>query len=333
MESIITKVKRDVFSFTSGILSLENNSEVFLVDLSNTEFKGAYGYFDEKNLKIYVNSYNLDERKSKQYSASVISFFQPYAFYLEKTEEGELLRKGTEGKLERLKEAQEIFTGIGKWVEMMTLKYLEDANYVFDYELKMANEKYKSLEGFKVCQELWENSKKLNIETFDLSGNFIEPERVQKKIIRILIKNLGKESNPNLFLKNLTKKFLGYEEILYLYLNSGEYAFRKPKDIMEIEECYKKIKTALAFNSIFRDYKLAWKPLNKSLKNFGLTDLYERSLKLFEFFSKNLAIDERLSELEEEERKRLENDLRELLTEIECMLGSYEKEKPILISL
>lgn len=73
--------------------------------------------------------------------------------------------------------------------------------------------------------------------------------------------------------------------------------------------------------------------MNKSLKNFGLTDLYERSLKLFEFFSKNLAIDERLSELEEEERKRLVNDLRELLTEIECVLGSYEKEKPTLISL
>lgn len=327
--NLIKKIERDVKSFTSEILSLYNSSEIFLADLSKSEFKDSYGYFDEKNCRIYINYNNLDERKLKSYGACVVSFFQPYAFYLENTEEGQLLREKMD---ERIKEVQEGFTGIGKWVEFMSLRYLEELGYVFDYNLKASYESYKSLEGFKVCQELWENSRKLNIKTFDLSGNPVDLEKVQRKVIRVLIKNIGKESNPSLFLKELSRKFWTYDEILNLYLNSGEYALRKPKDVLEIEKYYKGIESALAFNSTFKEYKKNWEPLNKVLKNFGLRSLYEESSKLFNIFSNYLAIDQKLSELGKKEEE-LKNELRDLLTEIEILLASYKSEESVLITL
>ncbi|MEM5793738.1 MAG: hypothetical protein QXS48_04300 [Candidatus Aenigmatarchaeota archaeon] len=325
-ETTVNKVKNDVFSFTSDILSLENNSKVILADLSNSEFENTFGYFDEKEFKIFVNSYGLDERKLKQYSACVISFFQPYAFYLENVEN--FLRED-----ENLKETREVFTGIGKWVERATLNYLENLGYAFDHEIKSSFEDYRNLEGFKVCQELWENVKKLTIQTFGISGKPLELEKIHQKIIRVLIKNISRESNPSLFLRKLSQKFLGYDEILSLYLESGEYALVKPKDVSEIEEYYEKLKSALAFDSNFREYKLSWEPLNKLLKNFGLRDLYEKSLKIFENFSEALGVNEKLSELEKEEEKSLENHLRDLLTDIECSLGFLRKEKPTLIAL
>jgi hypothetical protein len=328
--NLIKKIERDVKSFTSGILSLYNNSEVSLADLSKTEFKDSYGYFDEKNFRIYVNSSGLDERRLKVYGACVISFFQPWAFYLENTEEGQLLKEKTD---EKIKEVQEVFIGIGKWVEFMSLRHLEELGYAFDYEVKSSYENYRNLDGFKVCQELWENSRKLNIKTLDLSGNPLDLEKVQRKVIRVLIKNIGKESNPDLFLRELRKRIWNFDEVLDLYLNSGEYALRKPKDVLEIEKYCREIKSALAFNSTFKDYKKNWEPLNKTLKNFGLKDLHEKSSRLFEYFSKNLMIDQKLSELEKDEEERLKNNLRELLLEIEILLASYKDEESVLITL
>lgn len=326
MERIVNKVKSDVFSFTSEVLSLNNNSKVVLADLNDTEFKNTFGYFEEKEFKIFINSYGLDERKLKQYCACVISFFQPYAFYLENIDESMI-------EEERLKEAREVFTGIGKWVEKMTLNYLENLGYAFDYEIKSSFEDYRNLEGFKVCQELWNNVKKLDIQAFELNSNPLEPEKIHKKVIRVLIKNISKENSPISFLRKLNKKFLGYEEILHLYLESGEYALIKPKDVSEIEEYCEKIKSALAFDSNFREYKLSWEPLNRALKNFGLKELYEKSSKVFGNFSEALTINQKLSELEKEEEESLKNHLRDLLTDIECTLSLCKKEKPTLIAL
>ncbi|MCS7106252.1 MAG: hypothetical protein NZ942_02975, partial [Candidatus Aenigmarchaeota archaeon] len=206
---VISKVRNDVLSFTSEILSLDNSSQVIFSDLSKTEFENTYGYFDEKEFKIFINSYGLDEKKLRQYSACVISFFQPYAFYLENVEN--FLKDE-----ERLREAREVFTGIGKWVEKKTLDYLESLGYAFDYEIKSSFENYRNLEGFKICQELWNDVRKLNLKVRDLSGSSVELEKVQEKVIRVLIKNISRESSPTSFLRKLSQKFLGYEEILHL---------------------------------------------------------------------------------------------------------------------
>lgn len=297
----IEKIHEDILSFTDNVLKLNNNSrpqletEESFYNLLEMELRKSGMKMPEDeprafisdDLIIHLNQRALEGDLFKEWSATAIVFFQPYAFFLERTDVGEQLRNSD--KLGQLSKECYFLDGIGKWVEKESWGRLNTRGYDFDrvqFELIGELKSHEYYRAYKICEKLWKSA-----ETADLSRLYGPKKAEPNEIIvaSILLASTGESRDFNAsFLE------LGNMPIPQIFVKSGLYveAIEKPsipsEELGIMEKHIKELGFIMAAERSIGDVREALKRTEGELLQLGkdyevnsLTELGERASKLY----------------------------------------------------
>ncbi len=297
----IEKIHEDVLSFTDDVLRLNNSSrpqldtKVTFYNLLEMELRksgtkmpeGEPRAFISDDLIIHLNQHALEGDLFKDWSATAIAFFQPYAFFLERTDVGEQLRNS--GKLGQLSKECHFPDGIGRWVEKESWGRLKARGYDFDrvqFELIGELKSHDYYRSYEICEKLWKSA-----ETADLSRLYGSKKAEPNEIIvaSILLASTGESRDFNasfLELENMS--------IPQIFVKSGLYmeAIEKPlvpsEELETVEKYIKELGFMMAAERPIGDVREALKRTEEKLLQLGkdyevnfLTELGGRALKLY----------------------------------------------------
>jgi len=238
LETIEEIFQKEVQPFTSDILKLRNNSRPILYreedeflntrvedEFLNTRVKNEYaqtsdnvtiGYM-KNNLIIHINPYEPERY------ALIMAYFQPKAFFIEKSELGKSLAKnGIEIDINDSKYSY--LDGIGRWVEIKLIDRMRNTEKKMNDIKKELEDDVKSApcyQAFLMCNSFWDAAQKTDLNS--LVGTK-DPEPGEIIAASILAASRLATSEEDLY-NNFNKAFS----------RIGDIAFRgKGKSIVDI---------------------------------------------------------------------------------------------------
>lgn len=260
----IEEIDEDVRLFTDKDLRLDNGSrpkfetkEEFhdTLEGENVEVTedGERRAIMDDDLVIHLN--DLD----KNWSAATIAFFQPYAFFLERTDLGRQLRESD--KTDTLDERYPSLGGIARWTEIETMDRLKTKGYNFNEVLpEITNELESSqyYKGYEICRKLWKTAHESDLSKLDPKA---EPNKI---IVASII--LSASSNVS---KDFNRAFFELENMFIpdIFVKSDLYGIAKKKSLTSeeiefMEKCIDAIGSGMGREKQIGD-------IRESLRNLG----------------------------------------------------------------
>lgn len=285
----IEEIDEDVRLFTDKDLRLDNGSRPKLeteeefhdtLERENVEMTedGERRAIMDNDLIIYLNA--LD----KNWSAAAIAFFQPYAFFLERTDLGRQLRESN--KTDTLDERYPSLGGISRWIELETINRLKTKGYNFNEVLpEITNELNSSqyYKGYEICRRLWKTAHESDLGK-------LHPKAEPNKIIVAGILSASSDVS-----RDFNDAFLKLENmpILDIFTNSDLYGITKEKSLTSeeiefMEKCIDDIGFGMGIEKQIGDIRESLRKLEeitlrlgRNYENNSLKRIGEQALNLY----------------------------------------------------
>ncbi len=308
----VEKIFEDVKSITCDVLGFESSShpyvesnDAFVCNAPKYVNTETWGYISEHDLKIHLNTLDTDVETFKSWSATLIAFFQPYAFFLENTKVGSKIRIGMKDHYGSVSpdikflygDAERLFLGIGKWAELETEKRLR-GKYNYELVRRRTENNYEASYSFQLCERLWHIS--------ESSTNC-----VNRKIVSNAVKYVGNGEDALASAFDNFVNNLEHEPVIHASVNHD----RK----IDIESHFATLNRLFVKDANLEFYRRPWTGLIEWLKRHGHCELSDASLGLYRTIGERLQNNQRLSELNENEKERIMQEFRDMLNEVESV--------------
>jgi len=342
--SVIEEIERifheDVLPITNDILKLNNSSRPKLLTLENfyevaeREAKKIDMELPEdeliaflgEDLITYLNQHALEGELFNEWSAAAMAFFQPYAFFLEKTDIGEQLLKS--GKLHAANEKFNFLDGVGRFVEEEVGNRLKTKGYLWERiqpDLMKNLESSQYRKAYEICKTLWEEAWKTDLCKLYPKG--AKPNEIIVACILSASVDISKDFNTAfLELENMSiPQIFAKSE---LYLEAVEKPSILPTELEEMQSYIKEIGLFVATERPISDIREILKKTKEKLLHVGknyeiasLTELGEQASQLYGIFEKQLP---KLRIEEIPDSKTCVMLLQNFLTDTENFLKQYK---------
>lgn len=174
LEPIEELFRKEVTPFTNGILKLHNKSRPILYKTEN-EFLDAYtknGYVQNED---YVSRGFMDKSSvmhlnpsDPEWHTPIMAFFQPEAFFLERSELGQSLAKNGVAMDVYNDDRYFFLGGIGMWVEIRAIERMNNSDRKLNDLKKELVEEVKSMpfyQAFQMCDYFWDAAHKADLSS------------------------------------------------------------------------------------------------------------------------------------------------------------------------
>ncbi|MEM2146688.1 MAG: hypothetical protein QW279_15100, partial [Candidatus Jordarchaeaceae archaeon] len=164
--------KKHVRPFTYDKLKLHNSSKPKVYE-TQEEFISVYYEFIESEYEDYLPRGFIDKNfvihldpSDDGWYIPVMAYFQPYAFFLEKSQLGQILHKSNE-KIDFVNDNRYSYLdGISRWVEIKTIDSVQNINKkLMDIKEELLKDvkSRSSYPAFQICFDLWDEAHKANL--------------------------------------------------------------------------------------------------------------------------------------------------------------------------
>jgi hypothetical protein len=346
LEPTIEELFEEISYFTNDILRLNNNSKPKVYGREKDFFDA---YVKIENIQISDDSAPraiIDKDQvihlnpsDKNWYVPIIAFFQPYSFFMEKTDLGKDLLKSN---VDVLKDKKYSFLeGIGRWVELQTIEQMKNNGYNFDgIKSEMMNDiKSKpSYKAFQICDSFWNSREKMDLSILRGTKDPESNEIIAASILAASNQAMKDPSeNFNKFFLELDKNvsstkgayFVDIYSLARLYTKKKEKIL-KQEEVMYLRECAGEIGILIATNESSAKMKISLQKLSRKLSDIEseyktsnpFREIIPTSFSLYNGFKENTSN----QVINDPEIFTLKQSLLDFFTDYVVRLNEYMKE-------